>query len=126
MPQGPLPACTCIGSYNPTTVLQWLYCALLTANATLESINEAVGGGEAGAGEFTSSPALVTASGSIPAGVLGWSFTSVSGTVTLNGSGTLPLGATFRGGGYGGKTMSAAIPYTITAGSALVSYDTPT
>jgi len=74
---------------------------------------------------FTSSPALVTASGSIPTGVLGWSFTAVSGTVTLNGSGILPLGASFRGGGYAGYEMDGAIPYTITTGSALVSYDTP-
>lgn len=124
MPQGPLPSCLCIGSYNPTIVLQWLYCALIAANATLESINEAVGG-ETGSDQFTSTPALVTASGSIPAGVLGWSFTVVSGTVTLNGSGTLPVGATFRGGGYGGKTMSAALAYTIAAGSAMVTYDTP-
>lgn len=124
MPQGPLPDCLCIGSYNPTIVWQWIYCSLVAANATLESINEAVGG-DVGSDQFTSSPQLVTADGTIPAGVLGWSFTAVSGTVTLNGSGTLPLGATLRGGGYGGKTTSAAIAYTITAGSALVTYDTP-
>lgn len=125
MPQGPLPSCLCIGSYNPTLVQQWIYCMLLSSNALLESINEAVGG-ETGSDQFASSPQLVTASGSIPAGVLGWSFTVVSGTVTLNGSPTLPVGGSYRGGGYGGKTLSAAIPYTITAGSAMVSYDTPT
>lgn len=124
MPIGTPPTCECIGAYPPNEVFQWLYCALLTANANLESINEAVGG-DTGSDQYTSSPQLVTASGSIPVGVLGWSFTVVSGTVTLNGSGTLPIGVTFRGGGYGGKTLSAAIAYTITSGSALVSYDTP-
>lgn len=117
MPQGPLPSCLCIGSYNQTLVLQWIYCALLAIEANT--------GGDTADDQFTSSPQLVTASGSIPAGVLGWSLTVVSGTVTINGSGTLPVGATFSGGGYGGKTLSAAIPYTITAGSILVSTDTP-
>lgn len=125
MPSEPLPSCECIGSHSSTIVWQWIYCALMAGNVTLESINEAVGG-ETGSDQFTSSPQLVTADGTIPAGVLGWSFTAVSGTVTLNGSGTLPLGATLRGGGYGGKTLATEIPYTITAGSALVSYDTPT
>jgi hypothetical protein len=76
-------------------------------------------------GEFTSSPALVTSSGSIPAQCLGWSFTVVSGTVTLNGSGTLPIGASFSGGGYTGYVLASAISYTIAAGSALVQVDNP-
>lgn len=76
-------------------------------------------------GEYTSDPELVTADGTIPAGCLGWSFTVVSGTVTLNGSGTLPVGASFRGGGYTGYVLASALSYTIAAGSALVNVDNP-
>ncbi len=117
MPSGPSPTCECIGAYPPTLVLQWIYCVLQQINANT--------GGATPSDQYTSSPGLTTSSGSIPAGVLGWSFTVVSGTVTFNGSGTLPVGATFSGGGYDGRTLGTAIPYTIAAGSAIVTYDTP-
>ena len=77
-------------------------------------------------GTFTSSNGLVTSSGNIPAGVLGFSVTAVSGTVTVGGGGALPIGGTVNGGGYTGYVTQAAIAYVITAGSAIVSYDLPT
>lgn len=39
MPQGPLPTCECIGSFYPTIVWQWIYCALLANNTLLEGIS---------------------------------------------------------------------------------------
>lgn len=117
MPQGPLPSCLCIGSYNPTIVLQWIYCQLLQIAANTG------GGGEAG-GEFTSTTLNDAASGSIPAGVLAWSASAISGTITVNGA-ALPVGASVGGGGYVGRVSSAAIPYTVAGGgSVLISYDT--
>lgn len=124
MPTGTPPDCSCIGSYPPEQVQLWIYCLLAAGNGLLESINEAVGGGT-DSDQFASTFDNATADGSIPAGVLGWSITAVSGTVTVQGQ-ALPNGASTRGGGYGGKTTSAAVPYTVTGGAALVSYDTPT
>lgn len=77
-------------------------------------------------GTFTSSAGLVTSSGNIPAGVLGWSVTAVSGTVTVTGGAAIPVGASVGGGGYSGYVTQAAIAYTIAAGSAIVAYDLPT
>jgi len=111
-----LTSCDCIKEQTPNEVQQSIYCALLT-------LIEA-SGGDVGSDQYTSAPALVTASGSIPAGVLGWSITAISGTVTVNGT-SLANGNTVRGGGYGGRTLKTAIAYTITAGSAMVSTDTP-
>lgn len=79
-------------------------------------------GGASGSGNYTSSYDLAVASGSVPAGVLGWSITAISGTITVQGA-SLPVGATVNGGGYGGRTSTAAIAYTVTAGSAMVAYD---
>jgi len=111
-----LPTCDCVKTQTPNEVQQSIYCALLSLIAA--------SGGDVGSDEYTSAPALVVASGSIPAGVLGWSITAVSGTVTVNGT-SLANGNTVRGGGYGGRTLKTAIAYTIAAGSAMVSYDTP-
>lgn len=111
-----LPDCRCIGSYPPEKVQQLIYCALLSLVAA--------SGGDVGSDQFVSNPQLVTSSGSIAAGVLGWSATAVSGTITVNGS-ALAIGQTVRGGGYGGRTMATAIPYTVTAGSLLITTDTP-
>lgn len=80
------------------------------------------GGGGATPGTFVSNPQIVTASGSIPAGVKSWSFGVISGTVTLNGA-TIPIGAVVSGGGYAGFTMGSPLAYTITGGSVLLSYD---
>lgn len=111
-----LPTCCEIKNYAPNAVQQQIYCALLAILVA--------SGGDVGSDEFTSNPQLVTTSGSIPAGVLGWSITAVSGTVTINGQ-ALSVGQTVRGGGYGGKTLKTAVPYTIAAGSALISTDVP-
>lgn len=116
MPSGPAPSCECIGAFPPVAVLQWIYCLLQQIN-----INT---GGDTGSNQYTSSPGLTASSGSVPAGVLGWSITAVSGTVTVNGT-SLPVGASVAGGGYDGRTLATAIPYTIAAGSAIVTYDTP-
>ena len=116
MPSGPSPTCDCIGAYPPTLVLQWIYCVLQQINANT--------GGATPSDQYTSSPGVVTTSGSIPAGVLGWSFTAISGTVTFNGT-SVPIGTTLQGGGYEGRTSTTAIPYTISNGSAAVNYDLP-
>lgn len=94
--------------------------------AIAQAVQELAFGGSVGpAITYASSPSVATSDGAIPAGVKSWGFTVVSGTVTLNGSGTLPVGATFSGGGYQGATLSSALSYTIAAGgSALVTYDT--
>ena len=62
------------------------------------------------------------ADGSVPIGAFSWSIGAVSGTVTVNGA-ALVVGQSVSGGGYSGSTLGTAIPYTITAGSALVAYD---
>tara|TARA_R110000868_G_scaffold17320_1_gene76222 strand:+ start:61 stop:405 length:345 start_codon:yes stop_codon:yes gene_type:complete len=111
-----LPTCDCVKTQTPNEVQQSIYCALLSLIAA--------SGGDVGSDEYTSAPALVASSGSIPAGVLGWSITAISGTVTVNGT-ALAVGNSVRGGGYGGRTLKTAIAYTITSGTALVSYDTP-
>jgi len=112
-----LPTCDCVKTQNPNEVQHSIYCAL----AALVTAS----GGEVGNDEYTSTPALVTSSGSIPAGVLGWSITAISGTVTVNGT-ALAVGNSVRGGGYGGRTLKTSIAYTVAAASsALVSYDTP-
>lgn len=97
-------------------VLREIFCAL-------SSINTAVGG-ETTNDQFTSTVQNDTDGGSVPTGVLSWSITALSGTVTVQGQ-SLPVGATVGGGGYTGKTSSAAIPYTVAGGAALVSYDQP-
>lgn len=71
---------------------------------------------------YTSTTQLVTSSGNIPAGVLSWSFQAVSGTVTINGA-ALANGTAVSGGGYGGAKLALPIPYTISAGSALLTVD---
>ena len=81
-------------------------------------------GGDAASDEYTSTQSLATSSGTIPAGVLSWSISAVSGTVTVGGQ-ALAVGAKLGGGGYGGRTLKTAIAYTISAGSALIAYDTP-
>lgn len=103
--------------YTPPQILVFMYCLLY-------SINENTGAAPPDQGEYTSTFTNATGNGSVPAGVLGWSITAVSGTVTVQ-TNALPNGATTRGGGYGGKVSSAAIPYTVTGGVALVSYDVP-
>lgn len=87
------------------------------------SINQNTGGSPTN-DQYISFPITATSSGSIPAGVLGWSITAVSGTVAVNGH-ALAVGGTFSGGGYNGKVSTSAITYTITAGSALIEYDVP-
>lgn len=106
-------------NYTSTQLFTFLYCLVY-------QINENTGGGTApGAGSnYTSVPITATGNGSIPAGVLGWSVTAVSGTVTVNGQ-ALAVGGSFRGGGYGAGVSNAAIDYTVAGGSALVSYDLP-
>lgn len=111
-----IPSCDCIGAFPPEEVQRLIFCVLLSIRAAV--------GGEAGSDEYTSTFDNVSADGSIPAGVLGWSITVLSGTVTVQGK-PLPAGGSTRGGGYGGKTTSAAIPYTVAGGSVLVAYDTP-
>lgn len=111
-----LPSCACIRHYTIPDKLDAIYGALL-------GILTAVGGGTTD-DQFTSTVDNASASGSIPAGVLGWSVTALTGTVTVAGE-ALPVGATVSGGGYLGKTTTAAIPYTIAAGTALIVYDTP-
>lgn len=115
MAQQETPTCCEADKFTPTQLFYFLYCLVY-------SINEAIGGGT-GSDEYTSTFVNATGNGSIPAGVLGWSVTAVSGTVTVGGQ-SLPNGATVRGGGYGGRTSSAAIAYTV-SGVALVAYDTP-
>lgn len=116
MAQQELPSCCDAENFTPTQLFQFLYCLVY-------SINEAVGGGT-GSDEYTSSFTNATGNGSVPAGVLGWSITAVSGTVTVGGQ-SLPAGGTVSGGGYGGRVTSAAIAYTVSGGVALVAYDTP-
>lgn len=82
-----------------------------------------VNGGSSG-GTFNSTTLNATSSGSIAEGVLSWSITALSGTVTVDGA-TIPVGASVSGGGYAGYTLNSAINYVITSGSALVNYDTP-
>src|SRR5688572_19194672 len=84
----------------------------------------AVGSAPATGGTFTSATTLATGNGSVAAGVLGWSITAISGTVTVNGA-SIPVGATVSGGGYNGYVLGTAVPYTVTSGSALVATDTP-
>jgi len=74
--------------------------------------------------QYSSTITNATTNGSIPQGVLGWSITALSGTVAVEGA-TVPVGASVSGGGYDGAVSSVTINYTITAGSALVAYDTP-
>jgi hypothetical protein len=76
-----------------------------------------------GTSTYTSNPVLVTTSGSIAVGARSWSFSAVSGTVTLNGS-ALANGTSVSGGGYPGFTLGTAIPYTISGGSAFLTTDT--
>ena len=112
-----LPTCDCVKTQTPNEVQQSIYCALLSLIAA--------SGGDVGSDEYTSAPALVTSGGSIPAGVLGWSVTAISGTITVNGT-ALAVGNSVNGGGYGGRTLKTAIAYTVAAASsALVTYDTP-
>jgi hypothetical protein len=117
MPQQAIPTCCEADKFTPTQLFQFLYCLVY-------SINEAIGGGTA-SDKYTSSFTHATGNGTVPAGVLGWSVTAVSGTVTVQGQ-SLPTGATVRGGGYGGRTLTAAIAYTVAGpGVALVTYDVP-
>lgn len=110
-----LTTCDCIGSFPPNEVQWQIFCVL-------QQILVASGGGT-GSDQYTSTVDTATVDGSIPAGVLGWSITNVSGTVTVNGE-ALAVGGSYRGGGYGGRVSTAAISYTV-SGSALVAYDTP-
>lgn len=57
----------------------------------------------------------------IPAGVLSWSFTCLTGTSTV-GSATVAAGQTTGGGGYGGLTLKTAIPWTM-SGTAMITWD---
>lgn len=82
-----------------------------------------IGGGGSG-GVFNSTTLAATSNGSIAEGVLSWSITVISGTVTVDGQ-TIPVGATVGGGGYSGYTLNSAVNYTVTGGTALVNYDTP-
>jgi len=75
-------------------------------------------------GRFTSTHLRATGSSTIPAGVLGWSVTAISGTVTVGGV-TLDAGASLSGGGYTGYVMSASLAYDATGGVAQIVYDTP-
>ncbi len=75
-------------------------------------------------GTFGTVIALATTSGTIPAPVLGWSVTAVSGTVTVGGA-SVPVGASVGGGGYAGYVSANDLAYTISAGSALIVYETP-
>lgn len=59
--------------------------------------------------------------GQIPAGVLSWSFTCISGTAVCNG-GNMGPGYTFKGGGYNGMTMKTLIPWTLN-GVAVITWD---
>lgn len=115
--------CDCIPELAIPQKLDQIFCQGASANVILEAILEALGGGIT-TDQYVSLPVLAVADGTIPVGVLGWSITAVSGTVTVNGS-ALAIGQTVRGGGYGGRTLKTAIAYTITAGSALVTTDTP-
>lgn len=93
-------------------------------------VGSMVGGGLAGtAGTYT--PVVLTPGASvvttIPAGVLSWAVTVVTGTATTNinlQSKTLATGQTVRSGGYLGKVSSVPIVITTaTSSSALVVYD---
>lgn len=57
----------------------------------------------------------------IPAGVLSWSFTCLSGTAVVGSAGLTP-GQTVGGGGYGGNTMKAAINWS-QSGTCLITWD---
>lgn len=103
-------------SWDPFEAMVELLCS------RLDTISAAVGG-TSGTDEYVSVINLETTSGSIPVGALSWSITAVSGTVTVSGD-ALTTGQSVGGGGYAGKTLKTAISYTITAGSALVAYDT--
>lgn len=111
-----LTSCDCIKEQKPNEVQQSIYCALLAILAA--------SGGDPGTDEYISHPAIVTASGSIPIGTLGWSITALTGVITVGGT-TLPIGGTLTGGGYGGRILKTAIAYTVTGGSAAINYDTP-
>lgn len=110
-----LPTVDCFLGIPPEERMRAIYEALLDV---VENT-----GGATGSGNYTSTIDVATASGSIPAGVLGWSITAISGTVTVNGE-SVPNGLRVGGGGYGGRTSTAAITYTVAAGSAAVAYDT--
>jgi len=78
--------------------------------------------GGSGASNYTSNIVTATSNGNVPSGVYGWSITAISGTVTVGGQ-SLPVGASVGGGGYGGATSLTQVAYTVSGGSALISYD---
>lgn len=111
-----LSSCDCIKEQKPEEVQKSIYCALLAILAA--------SGGDIGTDEYISNPSIVTTGGTIPVGALGWSIAALSGTITVNGT-TLPVGGSLSGGGYGGRILKTAIAYTVTGGSAAITYDIP-
>lgn len=73
-------------------------------------------------GVFDTTVLEATGNGSVPAGVLSWSVTAKSGTVTVAGQ-AMAAGETVGGGGYSGFVMNQAVAYTVSGGSAKVVYD---
>lgn len=108
-----LPAIDCFLGLPPEERVRAIYEALLDL---VENT-----GGSTGSGNYTPTYVLATGDGSIPAGVLGWSITAISGTVTVQDQG-VPVGLKVSDGGYGGRTSTDAIPYTVSGGSAAVLY----
>lgn len=94
----------------------------------LKDIRTALTGGSNSAGtaaKYLSTPLNVTASSSvqIPQGVLAWSVTALSGTITVAGK-SLAVGQTLRSGGYVGRVSATPIVVNSAAAStALIMYD---
>lgn len=61
--------------------------------------------------------------GQIPAGVLSWSFTCLTGTSVVGGA-TVSPGQTVRGGAYGLLTSKTILNWTL-SGTALIAWDLP-
>ncbi len=75
--------------------------------------------------QYSTSLTNTTSTGTIPAGVYGWSVTAISGTVTVDGQ-TIPVGASVSAGGYGSAVSLSEVNYDASAGNALVIYDAAT
>lgn len=105
----------------------WIPLGTVGGSATGEiivkaSIRESVAPQPPTGGLYSSVVVNATGNGSIPAGVLGWSASVMSGTVTVAGV-SVPIGATVGGGGYAGYVADAAIAYTVSGGVLVISYD---
>lgn len=106
----------------------WIPLGTTTGASTGEiAVKTLVVGGSLGpptaSGSFDTTVLEATSSGSVPAGVLSWSITAKSGTITVGGQ-AMATGETVGGGGYDGYVMASAMAYTVAGGgSCKVVYD---